>query len=61
MIDFHAERIIRAAESRTQCVRCGAEVHTTDPAHLCKDVKGRLNAYLNTRRQHLRRLIRGLA
>lgn len=41
------------------CVRCEANVHPTDPPHLCKDVQGRLNAYRNNRRQHLRRLLFG--
>lgn len=40
------------------CSRCGANLHPTDPPHLCKDVRGRLNAYRNDRRQHLRSLIR---
>ncbi len=44
---------------RYECQRCDATLHSNDPAHLCKDVRGRLNAYRNERRQHLLRLVRG--
>lgn len=42
-----------------QCVRCGTDVHSSDPPHLCKDVLGRLTAYRQQRRSYLLRLIRG--
>lgn len=53
------ERLIAAANAGRHCVRCGADVHPPDPPHLCKDVRGRLNAYRTERRQHLLRLVRG--
>lgn len=57
MID--AARIIAAVEAGRRCVRCRAEVHTTDATgHLCRDIRGRLNAYRTERRQHLLRLVR---
>jgi hypothetical protein len=42
-----------------ECLRCKAQENTTNPPHLCKDVKARLSMYRNERRQHLRSLLRG--
>ena len=33
-----------ATDAGRYCLRCGAGIHVTDPEHLCKDIKGRLNA-----------------
>lgn len=41
------------------CQRCETDLFTTNPPHLCKDIRSRLSMYRNERKQHLLRLIRG--